>query len=182
MQTITFVTQNLNKLSDTQKLLPNIHVQHINFDVPEIQSLQLQEIANYKIQYAYEKVQQPCFVMDTSLELRCLNNFPGPLIKWFFGSVGAHTICQIAQTLHNNQCKRTTILAYYDGKQSTYFQESLTWTLPDTPRGDKWYDRDTIFIPPWDNRTLAEMSFEEKQSYAVTPKLLHRLVNFLQNQ
>lgn len=137
MQAITFVTQNLNKVADAQKLLPNIHIQHVDFEVPEIQSLQLQDIVYYKIRYAYEKVQQPCFVMDTSLELRCLHNFPGPLIKRFWKKVGAETICNITNHLGNRQCNWTTMLAYYDGQTTQYFQASLAGTLADKPRGDQ---------------------------------------------
>jgi inosine/xanthosine triphosphate pyrophosphatase family protein len=44
MPKLVFVTQNLNKISDAQRLFPDIEIDHINFDVPEIQSLDTREI------------------------------------------------------------------------------------------------------------------------------------------
>ena len=69
MKKLVFVTQNQNKLSDAQKLLPDFEIEHIDFEVPEIQSLNPKEIVKHKLEYAYSKVQKPCFVMDASLFL-----------------------------------------------------------------------------------------------------------------
>ena len=84
MKKLTFVTQNQNKLADAQKLLPEFEIEHVDFDVPETQSLDPKEIIKQKLEYAYGKIQRPCFVMDASLSLDCLNGFPGPFIKWWF--------------------------------------------------------------------------------------------------
>ncbi len=175
MANITFVTQNMNKVEDARKLLPSFNLKHIDFDVPEIQSLDTREIAKYKLEYAYEKVKEPCFVMDASLELDCLNGFPGPLVKWYYAkSVGAQKTCDIAKLFNEFGCKWTSILGYYDGIKSVFLEESVNGTIPTEPRGSNGYDWDVIFIPEGESRTFAQMSFEEKQTYAVTKKLLVR--------
>ena len=175
-QTLTFVTQNKNKLADAQQLLYDFTIEHIDFEVPEIQSLDPREIISHKLTYAYEKIQKPCFVMDASLFLDCLNGFPGPFIKfWFEKTVGAEKTCQIAKQFGKFGCQWTTVLGYYDGEHTHFFEETVEGQLPEAPRGTNGYHRDTIFIPNDQDRTLAEMNFEEKQSYAVTKKLFERL-------
>jgi non-canonical purine NTP pyrophosphatase (RdgB/HAM1 family) len=81
---LTFVTQNKHKVEDAKKLLQNFKIENIDFEIPEIQSLDSKEIVEYKLKFAYEKVGKPCFVMDASLFLDCLNGFPCPFIKWYF--------------------------------------------------------------------------------------------------
>lgn len=176
MKTLVFVTQNKNKLADAQKLLPEYAVEHIDFDVPEIQSLDPKEIIRHKLEYAYEKIKKPCFVMDASLGLDCLNGFPGPFIKWWFDkTVGEEKTCAIATLFGERGLIWTNALGYFDGSDTHYLEEAIRGMLPDNPRGTSGFHWDTIFIPEGETRTLAEMTFEEKQSYAPTKKLLERL-------
>lgn len=180
MSSLTFVTQNLNKVADAQKLLPDFQIEHIDFEVPEIQSLNPREIVEHKLRYAYEKVQRPCFVMDASLFLECLNDFPGPFIKWYFEkTVGAEKTCAIAKLFHQFGCRWTTVLGYFDGEKTTFLEETVEGSIPTEPRGTNGYHWDVIFIPKGDTRTFAEMTFEEKQSFAVTKKLLTRFAEML---
>lgn len=177
---IVFVTQNPHKLQDARKLLPHLHIEHVDFAVPEIQSLDVQEVAAYKLQYAFQKVRRPCFVMDAALGLDCVHGFPGPFIKfWFTQSVGAERTCAIAHALKTPECTWTTVLGYTDGEKNHYFKESIRGVVASTPLGSEGYDWDTIFIPEGQSKTLAQMSFDEKQSYAVTRKLLTQFDLFL---
>ncbi len=174
--TLSFITGNKNKLVDAQKLLPEFEIEHIDFEVPEIQSLDPKKIIEHKLEYAYSKIQKPCFVMDTSLFLDCLNNFPGPFIKWWFEkTVGEEKTCQIAKLFNQYGCTWTTVLGYFDGQDTHFLTETVKGKLPEMPRGINGYHWDTIFIPEGETRTFAEMTFKEKQSYAVTRKLLNRL-------
>lgn len=160
--------------------MPEFDIHHIDFEVPEIQSLDPKAIVTYKIKYAYEKTKTPCFVMDASLCLDCLNGFPGPFVKRYFSkTVGAEKTCQIAQLFNQPGCKRTTCLGYFDGTDTYFFEESVAGNIPKEPIGSNGYDWDVIFIPEGESRTFAQMTFEEKQQYAVTKKLLKRFSEFL---
>ena len=176
MKTLVFVTQNKNKLADAQRILPEFEIEHVDFDVPEIQSLDPKEIIAHKLSYAYEKIGQPCFVMDSSLSLACLNGFPGPFTKWWFEkTVGEEKTCAIATLFGERGITWTNMLGYFDGRDTHYLEEVLKGALPETPRGTDGYHWDTIFIPEGETETFAEMGFERKQSYAPTKKLLHCL-------
>lgn len=176
MKKLIFVTQNKNKLADVQKLLPEFEIEHVDFETPEIQSLDPREIIEKKLEYAYNKIKQPCFVMDASLSLDCLNGFPGPFVKWWFEkTVGAEKTCQIAKLFNEFGCTWTNVFGYFDGKDTHFLEEAIRGILPTEPRGTNGYNWDTIFIPEGEIRTFAEMTFEEKQSYVPTKKLLHKL-------
>ena len=174
MKTLVFVTQNRNKLEDAKRLMPGFEIEHVDFEVPEIQSLNSKDIIEHKLKFAYVQIKRPCFVMDTGLYIDVLNGFPGPLIKWFYHQVGADKISQVVQSLGQTECKWTTTLGYFDGKEETFLEETVMGDIAPKPQGDKGYEWDVIFIPKGEERTLAEMTFEEKQTYAVTKKLLGR--------
>lgn len=179
-KTIFFLTQNQNKISDARILMSEFDIQQIDFEVPEIQEFDPREIISYKIKYAYEITKKPCFVMDASLFLDCLNGFPGPFIKWYFSkTVGAEKTCQIAQLFNQKGCRWTTYLGYNDGLETFIFEETIKGNIPNEPIGTNGYDWDVIFIPEGETRTFAQMTFEEKQKYALTKKLLERFSNFL---
>lgn len=177
---LTFVTQNVHKVTDAQKLLPQHEIEHIDFVVPEIQSMSPEEVAEEKLRFAYERVGRPCFVMDASLFLDCLNGFPGPFIKWYFEeTVGGEKTCEIAKLFQQPGCEWITVLGYFDGTKATFFKEQVRGSVPASPRGANGFHWDTIFIPEGETRTFAEMTFEEKQSFAVTKKLFTRFDDFL---
>jgi non-canonical purine NTP pyrophosphatase (RdgB/HAM1 family) len=118
--------------------------------------------------------------MDTALSLDCLNGFPGPFIKWYYEkSVGAEKTCQIAKLFNQFGCQFTTTLGYFDGKNTHFITEKVEGLIPDKPRGTNGYHWDIIFIPKGENRTFAEMSFEEKQNFAVTNKIFKRFREIL---
>ncbi|KKT24342.1 MAG: Non-canonical purine NTP pyrophosphatase [Candidatus Magasanikbacteria bacterium GW2011_GWA2_43_9] len=180
MKKLTFVTQNQNKLADAQRLLPEFEIEHVDFDVPEIQSLDSEEIIKQKLEYAYAKIQKPCFVMDASLALDCLNGFPGPFIKWWFEkTVGEEKTCAIAALFGERGITWTNVLGYFDGTDTHYLQETIKGALPEKPRGKDGYHWDTIFIPAGETETFAEMGFERKQTIAPTKKLLRRLAEIV---
>lgn len=179
MKSLVFVTSNKDKIKDAIKLLPEYKIEHVDFEVPEIQSFDIHEIVEHKINFAYERIHKPCYVQDTGLYLDCLNGFPGPLVRWYFEVVGAEKICQIAHLLKNPKCHWTTVLGYHDGQKITYIEESVYGTLPKSPQGTGDYAWDNIVIPDGSDKTFSEMTFEEKQSYAVTKKLMDKFKDLL---
>jgi XTP/dITP diphosphohydrolase len=179
MKKITFVTQNKNKLADAQKLLSDFEVQHVDFSVDEVQSMDVREIIEHKLKQAMEKVEGPLFVMDASLSFSALNGFPGPLIKFFYEKIGDKKITEIINELGDDKCIWTNSLGYFDGEKIHFLEEVVEGKVPCEPRGENGFHWDTIFIPDGSTKTLAEMDFEEKQSYATTKKLFEKLSKIL---
>lgn len=60
-----------------------MEVLHEKIELDEIQSLDLGEIVEHKVEQAYEKAQRPILVEDTALEFCALGKLPGTFIRFF---------------------------------------------------------------------------------------------------
>ena len=79
---LVFATNNLNKLAEVQKMLPNsielLSLKDINcFDEIEETETTLEGNAKLKANYITEKFGYNCFADDTGLEVESLNGEPG---------------------------------------------------------------------------------------------------------
>lgn len=179
MKPLVFVTENKHKLEIARVKLSGFEIAHVDFTIPEIQSMDTREIVENKVTSAYRKVKKPCFVWDTAFSAECLNGFPGPLIKWFFETVGDKKICQLVDSFENRQCGYVTVLGYFDEKNTHFLEASRRGSIPKRPRGVNGFDWDTIFVPEGQDKTYAEMSFEEKHEHSVANELLDKFNTFL---
>lgn len=91
-KTITFITGNQKKAEYLEKYL-GFPVAHEKIDLPEIQSLDLYEVVEYKVREAYKKIQSPVLVEDASLEFIALGRLPGTFIKFFLEEMSEETLC-----------------------------------------------------------------------------------------
>lgn len=156
-----FVTGNRNKLREARRLCGcDLHAKHV--DLPEIQSLAIEEVLHYKAQAARAVVESRFVVEETGLELEAMNRFPGPLVKWMLESMGATGIASIAQGLDNPRATARCRLHYQDGDVVFTGEGSTTGTLVLPPRGAHGFGWDPVFVPDGETRTYAELAPEEK--------------------
>lgn len=154
------ITGNKDKLAEAKRLL-GFDVNHIQLDLDELQGLDAEKIAEHKARQGFKETGKPIIVWDQSIYISALNDFPGPLIKWFWTSVTLEKICQIAALLGDNKIKAQSILTFYDGSEMKSFIGEASGTLPDVPRGDKGFGWDPIFIPNGPTLTYAEMDVSD---------------------
>src|SRR3989338_723733 len=100
-----FLTTSKNKFAEVQRFFPEVEM--LSVDLPEIQEFDLQKIIEQKlesgiIQITNLKSQIPnlstieqFFVEDSALYIRCMNGFPGPLIKWMEKQMKAEGIANL---------------------------------------------------------------------------------------
>ena len=186
MKKLLFITWNQNKIKEASLYLPWFEIETAWVEVPEIQSVDVKEVIIAKLQSAYSQIKKPCFVMDASLVIEWLckkeyqeKKFPWALIKDVFWNMWAENITKLVQINQNTNCKWTAMIWYFDGEKQYYFESSLNWNISNFPIWMNWYDWDTIFIPIWETRTFAQMSFEEKHKYALTKNLYKQFYDFL---
>ena len=117
---IYLITGNKNKLREAEQIL-GIKLKNVDLDLDEIQECNSEKIAEYKAKQAWKLIKKPLFVWDQSLYIHCLNNFPGPLIKWFWTRVSLEKICQIANFFNDHKIYTKTILTYYYEKNTNYY-------------------------------------------------------------
>lgn len=177
----TLITGNRHKLREAREILGS-GVESRSIELDEIQGLDGDKIAEHKARAAFATLEKPLVIWDQSLYLRCLDGFPGPLVKWFWEQVGADRICSIARALGDRAISTRTTLTHYDGKSFRHCYGELAGTIPEQPRGSNGFAWDTIFIPDGHKRTFAEMTAPEKNAISMHRLALEELRAFLCRQ
>jgi non-canonical purine NTP pyrophosphatase (RdgB/HAM1 family) len=161
MQTISIVTGNPGKVRELEamaegKLAFEMKALHL----PEIQSLDLEEIVKDKLERAYVELQAPVIVDDVSAGLDDLEGLPGPFIKFFNERLGGEAL-YILVGRKEARVTITCLAAYYDGESMLIGQGTIHGKVV-SPRGKGGFGFDVIVVPDGHSRTMAEMTPEEK--------------------
>jgi non-canonical purine NTP pyrophosphatase (RdgB/HAM1 family) len=180
MPNVVFVTGNPNKAKYFSELV-GMPIEHHSAETEEIQSLDLVKIAKHKAKDAYAQLKRPVLVEDTGLVIQSLGNLPGPFIKWFIEEIGVKQICRLADMDKNRSAEASDTFVYYDGKEFKHFVGSMKGSISEKPKGIGGYDWDRIFIPSGNDRTLAEMEFEEYKKFHLKIKPVIQIRDFLQS-
>lgn len=182
---IYLITGNKGKLEEFKTFLPQLN--HLDIDLPEIQSLDPRVVVQSKLIEA-RKVEKNIglIVEDTALYLDCLNGFPGALIKWLLESMKDTGIYNICKSIENYGAKAETIIGYLpdNSNEAEFFAGTLLGTIS-KPNGKKGFGWDTVFVPEGYNQTFAQLDANErrktKMRYKAIEKLAARLGNKLSN-
>lgn len=155
-----FITGNKGKFDELKALIPQI--EQLDIDLPELQEIDSQKIIEAKLQEALKHQSGEFIVEDTSLYLDGLKGLPGPLAKWFLKTVGNEGLYQMATASGNMKATAKTIIGYAkSGTEITFFEGVASGTIV-APRGDQGFGWDPVFQPDGFDKTLAEMTLDEK--------------------
>ena len=162
---ITFITGNKGKFEEAKQIIPDLVQQEI--DLVEIQAIDSREIIKHKLEEAKKHVSGIVVVEDGSLSLECLGGLPGPLIKWFYKTIGNEGLVKIVESFGNNKAKASVVvgLSKEDGTIE-FFDGSIDGEIV-KPRGENGFGWDPIFRPNGWNKTFGEMSLEEKNKISM---------------
>ena len=159
---LVFVTSNLGKVREAEAVLERT-VDHLSLDLPEIQSLDLEEVVRAKVDAAWQHLQRPVMVEDTGLELLGLGGFPGPLVRWLLVSVGPEGIARIAHTFGDQRARARCLVCVSDGETELIGDGVVQGSIAAQPRGAGGFGWDSVFVPDeGDGRTYGEMDDDEK--------------------
>ena len=172
-----FITGNINKFIEVETVIPEI--QQLDIDLPEIQSLDPEEIVAFKIKAALDHVPGNFIVEDTSLYLDGLHGLPGPFIRWFMKAIGREGLAKLALSSGNDRAEAKTIIGYADEKGEVhYFEGSIKGRIV-MPLGETSFGWDPIFQPDGHDSTFAEMGIEEKNKISMRRIAAQKLADFL---
>ncbi len=161
---LIFVTSNLGKLREAEEVL-GVKLEHSALDLPEVQSLDLEEVVRAKASAAFDRLGMPVLVEDTSLELVGMGGFPGPLVRWLLASVGPAGICRVAQTFGDPRAVVRCLACATDGSTERVGLGVVRGVIAEAPRGASGFGWDPVFIPDdGDGRSYAEMDEGEKNA------------------
>lgn len=178
LSSLTFITSNLAKAQQLGRHL-DYPITHQKLDLHEIQSLDLEEIIEHKVKEAYKQVQAPVLVEDTSLIFTALGKLPGPLIKWFLTELDNEGLCRLLDGYTSREAQAKVSFGLYDGKELKTFEGEIRGTIANSPRGERGFGWDPIFIPTGYEKTWGEMTPEEQQETSMRRVALKKLEAFL---
>ena len=157
-----FVTTNEHKRREAQAIL-GVELEGASFggrDLPEIQALDVAEVAAEKALRAYGSLgapEHPVLVEDSGLVIRAWNGLPGALTKWFVSCVGNEGILRMLCGQDRSALAVCAVaVAGVDG-QVRVFRGEVAGTLAPEPRGASGFGWDPIFIPEGSELTYAQM-------------------------
>lgn len=187
--TLIFATNNQHKIDEVKAALPDnfkiitLKDAGIDIDIPEPHDT-LEENAAEKARTIYNLTQTDCFSEDTGLEVTALNNEPGVKSARYAGEDKSFqkNIDKLLDNLKNKQNRkarfRTVVCLILNAKEH-FFEGVCEGRIIEQKKGNGGFGYDPVFLPDGEEKTLAEMSMEEKNKISHRKKAIDKLVTFL---
>ena len=168
MREIVFVTHNKGKAKSAEKYFKDLKISTYEYELDEPRSDDIKVIATAKVKEAYEVVKKPCMAMDADFHIVALNGFPKAFVNFALDTIGVDGILKLMDKVEDRTCYFRQCIAYFDGKEISYYWGESRGTLATEKRGidteEKWSDLWYIFIPKNCTKTLAEMNEFEREA------------------
>lgn len=184
MNELVLASNNAKKIAEIQKLLPSFRLRslsEIGFtqEIPEPYN-SFEENAFTKADTIHRISQLPVLSDDSGLMVDALDGAPGVLSARYAGEPSNDAnnnqklLAALAGTGNRNARFVCVICLIIDGKVE-YFKGVCEGSIVTEPRGDKGFGYDPLFVPAGYDRTMAELSVEEKGQVSHRGKALKAL-------
>ena len=162
-----FASSNEHKFQEAERILANLGMQINLFKttLEEIQSNNLNDIAEKKAINAYDLIQKPVIIEDDGLFINTLNGFPGPYSSYVYDTIGNKGIMNLLENSKVRDAKFVSIIAYCDSDCDVkLFESSIPGKISSIIEKGGW-GYDPIFIPDGESKTYANVSDKDKFSH-----------------
>lgn len=176
LEDLVVVTSNSNKLTEINQILGTDH-KVSTIDIPEIQSLDLDEVISAKAKAAYEKLKKPVLVEDVSLEIKALKHLPGTFVKFFLNTLSTEGTVKLLGR-NKTDTKIIGAAAIFDGRDLKIFKGTVYGTLSSKDKGSNGFGFDKVFIPKGYTKTFAQMPPELKNKISHRALALKKVKNY----
>ncbi len=111
---ITFLTGNKGKIQTAHDALSpfGISVANKKVNLPEIQSLDVEEVAKFSAKHGSNCLKSDVIVTDVGYYIKALNGFPGPLIKFINNTLTSDDILSLMRDHDDRSLEIRECLAY----------------------------------------------------------------------
>ena len=178
MTPFVLVTGNPGKIAEARTAL-GVDLETAEIDLPEIQSLDYREVLRTKAEEAWRRIGRPLVVEEAGLDLAALNGFPGPLVKWMLGAVGAEGIARTAAALDDVRAAARCFLLYKDGDREIVAEGRTEGVLVLPGRGSYGFGWDPVFLAEGSALTFAELTGIEKDAVSHRGKAWREMARHL---
>lgn len=171
---LLFVSSNPGKVREVEAIV-GAPVAQLDLDLPEIQALDVTEVARHKARTAFEQVGRPVLVEDTGLYIDALGGLPGAFVRWFLATVGQAGICAMLPAGAPRTAQARTVVALCAGEEVEVFRGETPGEITLAPVGDGGFGWDAIFRPDGSEHTFAEMDGPDRTRYSMRRFALEHL-------
>ncbi len=177
MQKLLLATRNQGKARELSALLEGcpfelttLADEGIDLEVEETGST-LEENASLKARTYMEASGLPCLADDSALEVEALNGEPGVMSKRYGGLESASDAARIAFLLKKLQnvsieCRSarfvSVVAVAWPGNEVDLYRGECFGEITTQPKGQSGFGYDPVFYMPELGKTMAQLSFEEK--------------------
>lgn len=189
---LCFATNNEHKLSEVRQLLGDPHrvlslsdigcAEELREDKDTLAGNSLQ-----KAKYIFDTYRISCFADDTGLEVDALQGAPGVYSARYAGAQRNDNdninllLKNLAQSANRNARFRTIITLVLPGEVHQ-FEGIVKGEILTAKRGAHGFGYDPIFLPEGNQKSMAELTEEEKNAISHRGHAIKKLIAFLKNQ
>ncbi|MDZ4715362.1 MAG: RdgB/HAM1 family non-canonical purine NTP pyrophosphatase [Cytophagales bacterium] len=189
---LCFATNNSHKVDEVRSLLGSavglitLREAGITVELPEEQDT-LEGNAAQKASFVFDRYGIPCFADDSGLEVDALEGAPGVISAHYAGPQrnSDHNIDLLLKNLEGSNSRSAqfrTVVALALPKGQWYFEGIVRGVILEERRGNTGFGYDPVFLPENVQKTLAEMTMEEKNQISHRAMAVQKLVEFLRTQ
>ena len=142
-----------------------------SLELIEPQASTATEVAIVKARQAYDQLQRPVLVDDSSFHIKVLGGFPGPYIKYMLETVGVEGIVKFMDGKSDRRAYFMSSLVFMDKKGQSHVFEgkdavgTIVEAVDDFDHPEAWSDLWKVFMPANSNKTYSRMSREELRGH-----------------
>jgi XTP/dITP diphosphohydrolase len=161
---IYFVTHNPGKVKEFKQILePDVEVEQIDYDSPEIRHDDPLDIAKDCAKHSAEHLNKKVVVEDSGLFINALKGFPGTSSAYIHKRIGLKGILKLLENIKDKTCSYKSAVAYCEpGKEPIAFLGEEKGTIANEEKGTNGFGHDPIFIPEGNDKTYGELDNVEE--------------------
>lgn len=191
MEEIIIASGNKGKIKEAQEILTGYKVVSIkdigvDIDVEEDKETFEENAIKKASEISKYLNGKKCISDDSGIEVEYLNGFPGVFTKRWHAGTDRDRNLEIIKRLEGvprekRKVKWISAIAIAEGEKVITAVATLEGYVSETPRGDNGFGFDEILIPNGYDKTLAELTMEEKNKISARGNAILKLKEKLEN-
>jgi XTP/dITP diphosphohydrolase len=178
---IRFASSNVHKIAEASQILaPEFEVVSVPIKIEELQTDDAYKLVRHKLHEAFRNVGRAIFVEHTGLYIDGMGGLPAGLTQIFWDRLQADKFARIVDSLENKVVHAKTLVAYCDGRSCYSFEGSISGSIC-SPRGNRDFQWDCVFIPDGKSQTFAEMGVFEKNKVSMRKLALDQMKSHIKD-
>ena len=192
MKKIIFATHNEHKLIEVRAILEPLGYKVLSagdLNLPDVEETgeTFKDNALLKAYEGYKHTSLPVLAEDTGLCIRALDGEPGVYTKRYAEQHGGFpkVFDVLAERMKDNTDKSAyfncTMALVVDETRAEVFEGIFEGDILPAPRGEKGFGYDPVFVPKGYDKTVAELTEDEKNTISHRALALKKVAEFLEN-